>query len=105
MKNASSETDTSDDDLCDFDLSLPLPALGGGVTHTSAPSEGPLETVTGEPPRMTWVANPSPGRAPRARLSADANSSSRSVNELVRLNEPIRPGAMTLGSPCWYTYP
>lgn len=79
-KNASSETDTSE-----RARSLPLPTLGGGVTITCLPRVGPLEMVTGDPPR-TRDGNPSPGLAPLARVRADANSSSRSVIEPLRLN-------------------
>lgn len=82
-------------------------ALGGGVTLTSLPSRGPLETVTGEPspriPPTRLMANPRPGFAFLARLTADANSASKSVNELVRRNELLRLGAITRGSP-GYTY-
>lgn len=79
-------------------------ALGGGVTLTSLPSRGPLETVTGEPspkivPPTRLKPNPRPGLAFLARLTADANSASKSVNELVRRSELLRLGAITRGSP------
>jgi hypothetical protein len=84
-KNVSSKDATEPDPRL-LDASLPLPP-GGGVTTTSARSDEPLETVTGEPPRTTRVMKPSPGRASRARLTADANASSRFVREMVRLRE------------------
>ncbi len=68
------------------------------------PSLGPLDTVTGEPSRDDTPAarlrpKPRPGRLSRARRSADSNSSSRSVMELVRRIEELRLGAITRGSP------
>lgn len=90
-------------DISDRGRALVLP-LGGGVTRTSSPSLGPLDTVTGDPsPKMTPPTrlrpNPRPGFAFLARLTAEANSSSRSVRELVRRRELLRLGAMTCGSP------
>lgn len=78
--------------------------LGGGVTLTSPPSRGPLETVTGDPsprivPPTRLSPNPRPGLAFLALLTAVANSASRSVSELTRRNELLRLGAMTRGSP------
>lgn len=68
-KKASSERSVDDP----WGVELPR-ALGGGVTKTSLPSDEPLDTVTGEPPRITRLANPRPGLAPRARSKAEANS-------------------------------
>ena len=78
--------------------------LGGGVTLTSPPNRGPLETVTGDPsPRtvlpMSLNLNPRPGLAFLALLTALANSASKSASDLVRRNELLRLGAMTRGSP------
>jgi len=82
--------------------------VGGGVTLTSPPNRGPLETVTGDPspkivPPTRLNPNPSPGLALLALLTAVANSASRSVSELTRRNELLQLGAMTRGSP-GYTY-
>lgn len=100
VKNASSETSERG--------RVRVLALGGGVTLTSFPRRGPLETVTGEPsprtvPPTKLNPKPRPGFAFLARLTAEANSSSRSVKELVRRRELLRLGAMTRGSP-GYTY-
>lgn len=78
--------------------SLPLLLPGGGVTTTSRPSVGPLEIVTGALPR-TKLANPRPGFAPFARRSADANSSSKSVMEPLRLREFPLVGCIARESP------
>ena len=67
-------------------LSLPRPMLGGGVTKIFFPREEPLEIVTGDP-LSTGLGKPSPGRAPRARSTADLNSSSKSAIDPERLNE------------------
>ena len=90
-------------EMSDKGRALAFP-VGGGVTRTSPLSLGPLDTVTGDPsPKITPPTrlrpNPSPGFAFLARLTAEANSSSRSVRELVRRNELLRLGAMTRGSP------
>ena len=72
---------------------LLLATLGGGLTHTSLPSIAPLPTVTGPAP-------PTPIPAPPlVRFIAELNSSSKSVKLVVRLNELLRLGAITLGSP------
>jgi hypothetical protein len=104
-KKASSGTDSSEPDLLD-DLSLdPLPMLGGGVTNILDPRLDPLETVTGEPPLPTGTSlarpdpNPSPDLPALARPTADANSWSKSVSELIRLSELLRLGGMRRGSP------
>jgi hypothetical protein len=78
-------------------------SLGGGVKETGEPSRGPLEIVTGEAspigtPAARLNPKPRPGFALRARLSAELNSSSRSVRELVRRRELIRLGGITRGS-------
>lgn len=78
---------------------------GGGVSDTGEPRRGPLDIVTGAGSPMGTPAarlrpKPRPGRASRARRTADANSSSRSASELVRRRELIRLGGITRGSAC-----
>lgn len=95
--SSSSSLDVLDDVPRDLDF-------GGGVRRTSSPSLGALDIVTGEPsPRTTPAARPnpkpSPGLAFRARLTAEANSASKSVSELVLRIELLLLGAMTRGSP------
>lgn len=110
-KNASSESEVTPSPLLVLDRSLPLPALGGGVTHTSTPSLVPLDIVTGPPSPNTPapvrpsapLPNPRPPLA-RARVIALANSSSKSVSDVVRLSELLLLGAITRGSP-GYRYP
>jgi hypothetical protein len=86
--------------------------VGGGVTRTSPPNLGPLLTVTGLPPPTPSIPplselklsltklkpKPRPGLAERARDTALANSSSRSVRDDVRRKDEDRDGAMTRGS-------
>lgn len=64
---------------------LALPPRRGGVSQISGPSREP---------------SPTPSPCARVRLVADdENSSSRSVRDVVRLNELLRLGAITRGSP------
>ena len=88
LKKCSSDTSDRERSL------LPRPVVGGGVMKMFLPSEDPLEIVTGEPPNSA----PAPG-PPRARLTADLNSSSRSAIEPVRRSELPRRGVMTRASP------
>jgi hypothetical protein len=100
-KKRSSETLVVE--VSDPRVPLLFPALGGGVTRTSPLSLDPLDIVTGEPSPIGTPAkarpNPRPGLAPLARRTAVVNSSSKSVNELVRRIELLRLGAITRGSP------
>lgn len=104
-KNVSSDTETADSERTGRARGPPTrPALGGGVTITSRPRVGPLDTVTGEPspimaPAASFRPKPNPGRASLARRRADSNSSPRSVMDVVRRNELLRLGAITRGSP------
>lgn len=67
----------------DRERSLPLGMLGGGVTKTSWPRDGPLDIVTGEPVRALLFA-----------FIARANSWSRSPVEPVRRREFPRLGGI-----------
>ena len=81
-KNSLSVTDASEPDPRAFVLS-PSRTLGGGVTHTLTPSDEPLEIVTGVLPTAARLL-----RGSRARVTPDANASSRLVIEVVRRSEP-----------------
>ena len=105
LKNTSSETELA---VSEPRL-LRSATLGGGDMYTFPLSRGPLDTVTGDPsptaiPPARPRPKPNPGRLSRARRSADANSSSRSVRELVLRRELLRLGGITRGSP-GYRYP
>jgi hypothetical protein len=90
------EKNIGSDSVADFSVSVPLPVLKGGVLHVSRSKLDPPDDVFGDAaktptPRLDLLV--------LERLVADANSSSRSVRELVRLKELLRLGAITRGSP------